>query len=127
MTEVARVWYMQILTEFLGLTLTAEITNNGAVHGTDLTRSRKVIFRSWTPNVGYKRMKEKASSAFIWPNYILSLLFQEHKKYCISKIGATHMRLESIGKKRPVSQSHSTLLLPLPSEIFVFIDSCNCI
>lgn len=66
---------MQILAEFLGLTLKAEITDNGAVHGTDLTGSRIVISRSWTPNVRYKRMKEEASSAFIWSNYILSLLF----------------------------------------------------
>lgn len=66
---------MQILAEFLGSTLKAEITDNGVVHGTDLTESRKVISRSWTPNVGYERMKEKAGSAFIWPDYILSLLY----------------------------------------------------
>ena len=37
--------------------------------------------------------------------------------HCISKLGATYKRLEITGDKGQLSESHSTLLLSLLSEI----------
>lgn len=42
-TKVAGLWQMQILIEFLGLTLKIQITDNEALCETDLTGRRKII------------------------------------------------------------------------------------
>lgn len=53
-------------------------------------------------------------SLTVYPHFHLS---QEYKIHCISRLGATYKRLEITGGKGQLSESHSTLLLSLLSEI----------
>ena len=56
-------------------------------------------------------------SSFSLTIYPPFYLFQDYKRHCISRLGATYKRLEVTGSKGQLSESHSTLLLSLLSEM----------